>query len=111
MLVVAIGIKTTSIRISEKLWREAKILAVKEGITLSALLEELLSAAVEGAKIAESKCRRPAYDKALEALGAKRARGEDPFRIVHEKTAVELVISDREQAEVASSLGIAHFLV
>jgi len=45
---MAMGTKAASIRISEELWREAKILAVKEGITLSALLEDLLSAAVGG---------------------------------------------------------------
>lgn len=32
----------TSIRVDEKLWKEAKIYAIKKGITLAELLNELL---------------------------------------------------------------------
>jgi predicted DNA-binding ribbon-helix-helix protein len=37
----------TSIRVDEKLWKEAKIYAIKKGITLAELLNELLKKELE----------------------------------------------------------------
>jgi len=90
-----VGSKTTSVRIEEALWREFKALAAREGTTLSALLRELVSAAVEGARIAEKLGRGSLKEEVLRELRARRAREEDPFSIVHEKTAVELVKEGR----------------
>jgi len=86
--------KITSIRIREDLWRDAKILAIEEGITLRALIEELLESAVQGANTAK-KFRLEVQDDVLEVFRSRRKRKEVPFTIVHEKTAVELVREGR----------------
>jgi len=46
--------KITSIRIEEELWKKAKILAVKRGIVLKNLVEELLSSEVEADELTKS---------------------------------------------------------
>ena len=86
--------KVTSIRIREDLWKSAKILAIERGITLKALIEELLESAVRGAKLAK-KFRQHIEEDALKILRSKRAKEELPFTIVHEKTAVEIVREGR----------------
>jgi len=86
--------KITSIRIREDLWKDAKILAIEEGITLKALIEELLNSVVQGARLAK-KFQLWTQDDVLGVLRSKRKRKEDPFTIVHEKTAVELVREGR----------------
>ncbi len=86
--------KVTSIRVREDLWREAKILAIKEGITLKVLIEELLESMVQGAKLAE-KFQLDIQEDALNVLRSKRRKGEIPFSIIHGKTAVELVREGR----------------
>ncbi|GEM_PF-990886 len=86
--------KITSIRIREDLWKDAKILAIEEGITLRALIEELLGSAVQGARLAK-KFQLGIQDDVLEVLRSKRKTKEIPFTIVHEKTAVELVREGR----------------
>ena len=88
--------KVTSIRVDEDLWKKAKILAIKEGFSLEALIEELLRSAVEGAKLVEKIGRISSADKnILEMLRARRVKGKNPFEIIHEKTAVELVREGR----------------
>ena len=86
--------KVTSIRIKENLWRNAKILAIEEGVTLKALIEELLESVVEGARLAK-KFQLGVQEDVLEVFRSKRKRGEMPFIILHEKTAVELVREGR----------------
>jgi len=86
--------KVTSIRIKENLWKDAKILAIEEGVTLKALIEELLESVVQGARLAK-KFKLETQKDVLEILRFKRKKGEIPFTIVHEKTAVELVREGR----------------
>ncbi len=88
------GSKVTSIRIREDLWKEAKILAVKEGVSLKSLIEALLESVVQGAKLTE-KFQQKIQNDALNILEKKRMEGETPFSIIHEKTAVELVKEGR----------------
>jgi len=40
----------TSIRVDQELWKEAKIYAIKKGMTLTELLEKLLREEIEGSK-------------------------------------------------------------
>lgn len=86
--------KVTSIRIREDLWKAAKILAVEEGVTLRALIEELLESVVQGARLAK-KFELGVQEDILKVFKSKREKGEIPFIIVHEKTAVELVREGR----------------
>jgi len=86
--------KVTSIRIREDLWKAAKILAVEEGVTLRALIEELLESVVQGARLAK-RFELGVQEDILKVFKSKREEGEIPFIIVHEKTAVELVREGR----------------
>ncbi len=86
--------KITSIRIKEELWRNAKILAIEEGITFRALIEELLESVVQGARLAKE-FQLWVQNDVLEVLMSRRERGQAPLTIVHEKTAVELVREGR----------------
>jgi len=50
--------RVTSVRVRDELLRDARILAIREGLTFRALVEELLEAAVGGDRIARSVKRR-----------------------------------------------------
>ncbi|PSO04836.1 hypothetical protein B9Q12_01735 [Candidatus Marsarchaeota G2 archaeon ECH_B_SAG-G06] len=81
--------KVTSIKVDPELWMAAKLLAVRRGITLKAMIESLLRAEIEadpsgGGMMWVSKGH-------LKSLEERRKRREHPFVILSEKSAVELV--------------------
>lgn len=76
--------KVTSIRIKEEVWREAKILAIKDGITLKQLIEELLESVISGNRWTE-KLQSNVQEDILEVFRSKRRRRKLPFKIIHEK--------------------------
>ena len=87
-LSVPVGEKVTSIKVDPGLWKKVKMLAVERGVTLKALVQELLESEVEAASLLGEELE---VTKGLEALLERRKRGEVPFVIDSDKTAVELV--------------------
>ncbi|RLG43736.1 MAG: hypothetical protein DRN81_05955 [Thermoproteota archaeon] len=86
--------RVTSVRVRDELLRDARILAIREGLTFRALVEELLEAAVGGDRIARSVKRR-SDDDIVEEMLRLSMEGRRPLVIVHEKSAVELVREGR----------------
>ncbi len=86
--------RVTSVRIRDGLLKEARVLAILEGSTFRALVEELLEMAVGGAKLAGSVEAVPDEEVVEELLKMSRG-GANPLVIVHEKTAVEIVREGR----------------
>jgi len=84
--------KVTSIKVDPELWMAARLLAVRRGITLKAMIESLLRAEIEadpsGGMMWVSKGH-------LKSLEERRKRREHPFVILSEKSAVELVREPR----------------
>jgi len=80
------------VRVDEELWKKAKILAAKRGITLKSLIERLLEMEIEAEKVMEED--KPAEEE-IRYLEEKRRKGEIPFMIISRKTAVELVKEGR----------------
>jgi hypothetical protein len=85
--------KITSLKIDPELWKEVKLLAVKRGVTLKSLVEELLTLEVEGEEFLEGEIR--ASKELLTALEERRKEGRAPFVIKSKKSAVELVREGR----------------
>jgi len=86
--------KVTSLKIDPELWKKAKMLALKRGVTLKSLIDELLSNEVKADEFlveGESK----ASEELLEALKKRREEGLVPFIISSRKSAVELVKEGR----------------
>jgi len=81
--------KVTSIKVDSELWRAAKLLAVRRGVTLKAMIESLLMAEVESDLSDGDELH--VSEKELKELLERRKRGEPPFMILSEKSAVELV--------------------
>ena len=81
------------VRVDEELWKKAKILAAKRGITLKSLIERLLEMEIEAEKVMEED--KPAEEEEIRYLEEKRRKGEIPFMIISRKTAVELVKEGR----------------
>ena len=84
--------KVTSIRIDQELWRKAKIMAVKRGVTLRSIIEELLAEEVEAEELAGEEI---AVSGEIKALEEERKKGRIPFKVISEKSAVELVREGR----------------
>jgi predicted DNA-binding ribbon-helix-helix protein len=84
--------KITSIRIDNELWKKAKILAIKRGIVLKNLVEELLSNEVRGEDYMKS---THVSEELMQKLWDRADKGEIPFTITTNKTAVELVREGR----------------
>jgi predicted DNA-binding ribbon-helix-helix protein len=84
--------KITSIRIDKELWKKAKILAIKRGIVLKDLVEEVLSSEVRADELAKS---IQVSQELMQKLQDRVDKGEIPFTIVTNKTAVELVKEGR----------------
>lgn len=85
--------KTTSLKIDPELWKRVKLLAVKRGVTLKSLIEELLFLEVEGEELSLSEAG--VSTRLLEALEERRRRGMVPFTIESKRSAVELVREGR----------------
>jgi macrodomain Ter protein organizer (MatP/YcbG family) len=85
--------KITSLKIDPELWKKVKLLAVKRGITLKSLIEELLILEVEGEEFFEGET--PTSKELLTALEERRRKGTAPFVIKSKKSAVELVREGR----------------
>jgi predicted transcriptional regulator len=49
--------KFTSLKLDPELWRKVKLLAIKRGVTLKSLIEELLALEVEGEEFFEDEIR------------------------------------------------------
>jgi len=81
--------KVTSIKVDSELWRAAKLLAVRRGVTLKAMIESLLIAEIEADLSDEDELH--VSEKELKELLERRKRGEPPFMILSEKSAVEIV--------------------
>jgi len=88
--------KVTSIRIDLELWKRAKIVAIEEGITLSKLIEEALNAVI-GWKFLFNDLSLDIDEEVLKKMIEMRQRGELPFAITSEKTAVEIVKEGRDR--------------
>jgi len=84
--------KITSIRIEEELWKKAKILAVKRGIVLKNLVEELLSSEVEADELTKS---LSFSQQLMDDLRDARTKGKVPFVISSRKSSVELIKEGR----------------
>jgi hypothetical protein len=85
--------KVTSLKIDPELWKKAKLLAVKRGVTLKSLVEELLTLEVEGEELLEGETGASA--ELLKALEERRREGSTPFAIKSKKSAVELLREGR----------------
>jgi len=81
--------KVTSIKVDPELWMAAKLLAVRRGITLKAMIESLLRAEIEADSSGGGMMR--VSKGHLKSLEERRKRREHPFVILSEKSAVELV--------------------
>lgn len=84
--------KITSIRIDSELWKKAKILAIKRGIVLKDLVEELLLNEVRAEEFMKS---IHVSEELMQKLQDRIDKGEIPFTISTDKTAVELVREGR----------------
>jgi len=84
--------KITSIRIDEELWKKAKILAIKRGIALKDLVEELLSNEVRAEEFMKN---LHVSEELMQKLQDRVDKGEIPFVISTSKTAVELIREGR----------------
>lgn len=84
--------KITSIRIDKELWKKAKILAIKRGIVLKDLVEELLLSEVKGEEFIKS---MKISEELMNSLKERADKGEIPFIISSKKSAVELVREGR----------------
>jgi len=84
--------KITSIRIDSELWKRAKILAIKRGIVLKDLVEELLSNEVRAEEFMKN---IRVSEELMRKLQDRIDKGEIPFTISTSKTAVELVREGR----------------
>ena len=84
--------KITSIRIDNELWKKAKILAIKRGIVLKNLIEELLSNEVRAEELMKNV---RVSEELMQKLQDRADKGEIPFTISSNKTAVELVREGR----------------
>ncbi|MGB9717193.1 MAG: hypothetical protein ACPL4E_01965 [Thermoproteota archaeon] len=87
------GEKITSLKIDPELWKKVKLLAVKRGITLKSLIEELLTLEVEGEEFLLGEAN--ASTELLETLEERRKKGLMPFTIKSKKSAVELIREGR----------------
>ncbi|MEM1548393.1 MAG: hypothetical protein QXN75_03455 [Thermoproteota archaeon] len=85
--------KITSLKINPELWKKVKMLAVKRGVTLKSLIEELLVLEVEGEEL--SLVEAGVSTQLLEALEERSKKGMLPFTIESRKSAVELVKEGR----------------
>ncbi len=85
--------KVTSIKIDAELWKQAKLLAVKRGVTLKSIVEGLLSDEVERGEVRTEELR--VSKELLSALDKRRKAGEMPFTISSKRSAVELVREGR----------------
>jgi len=85
--------KITSIRVNEEIWRKAKILAARRGITLRSLIEGLLKMEIEAEELLKEESK--ISEEHIKVLEERRRRGEVPFIILSERTAVELVKEGR----------------
>ena len=84
--------KITSIRIDKELWKKAKILAIRRGVVLKKLVEELLSSEVE----ADELTRKLNFSQELmKQLKDARSKGKVPFVISSRKSSVELIKEGR----------------
>ncbi len=84
--------KITSIRIDKELWKKAKIIAIKRGIVLKNLVEELLSNEVRGEEFMQD---IHVLEELMQKMQERADRGEIPFTIHSNKTAVELIREGR----------------
>lgn len=80
--------KITSIRIDSDLWKKAKIVAIKRGIVLKDLVEELLSNEVRAEEFMQN---LRVSEELMQMLQDRVTEGEIPFTISTNRTAVELV--------------------
>jgi len=86
--------KITFLKLDPELWRKVKLLAIKRGVTLKSLIEELLALEVEGEEFFEGEIRT---SKELLAALEERKKGRVPFVIKSKKSAIELVREGREE--------------
>lgn len=93
LLVLFMGEKVTSLKVDPELWKKVKLLAVKRGVTLKSLVEELLALEVAGEEFLEGE--KGISTEMLKALEEKRSKGSNPFVIKSKKSAVELVREGR----------------
>ncbi len=85
--------KVTSIRIDRELWKKAKILAIKRGLVLKNLIEELLSNEVEADELLTNK---PSFSQQLmDAFKQARTEGKVPLAISSSKSPAELIREGR----------------
>jgi|GEM_PF-3296641 predicted transcriptional regulator len=87
--------KITSLKLDPELWRKVKLLAIKRGVTLKSLIEELLALEVEGEEFFEGEIRTS--KELLTALEERRKKGRVPFVIKSKKSAIELIREGREE--------------
>ncbi len=84
--------KITSIRIDRELWKKAKILAIKRGLVLKNLIEELLSNEVEADELTN---KLSFSQQLMDALKQARTEGKVPSAIFSSKSPVELIREGR----------------
>jgi len=87
--------KVTSLKIDPELWKKVKILAVRRGITLKGLIEGLLTNELQGEEASSGEIK--VSEKLLGALEEKRRKGLNPFTVLSEKSAVELIREERDR--------------
>jgi len=85
--------KVTSIKVDSELWKAAKLLAVRRGVSLKAMIESLLIAEVEADLSSVDELQ--VSEEHLKRLLKRRKRGKPPFMIRSERSAVELVREGR----------------
>ncbi|MBO3799290.1 MAG: hypothetical protein QXU11_09530 [Thermoproteota archaeon] len=90
---IIVNEKVTSLKIDPELWKKVKMLAVKRGVTLKSLIEELLVLEVEGEEFSLGEAN--VSTQLLETLEERSRRGLLPFTIKSKRSAVELVKEGR----------------
>ncbi|MEM1976264.1 MAG: hypothetical protein QXN23_07300 [Candidatus Caldarchaeum sp.] len=86
--------KTTSIKIDQETWLKAKLLAVKRGVTLKSVIEDLLLGEIKADEFLGEKAKLTAKGL-IEVLEERREAGQPPFIIISKRRAVEIVREHR----------------
>jgi len=87
--------KVTSIKIDSELWRRAKLLAVKRGVTLRSILEDLLLGEVRADEFLGDVVGVRSSGL-MEVLEGRRRSGLVPFTITSSRRAVDIVREQRD---------------
>ncbi|MCS7137472.1 MAG: hypothetical protein NZ941_03775 [Candidatus Caldarchaeum sp.] len=88
--------KITSIKVNPETWRKAKLLAVKRGVTLKSIVEDLLMGEIKADEVL-GEVPELKVSSLMKALEQRRGAGQMPFVIISKKRAVDIVREHRSR--------------